>query len=260
MFRGKQEVLHDINFNVRAGEKVAILGPNGAGKSSLLQVLAGHYPSGGQVTLAGHALSEYSKNELAQRIAMVHQQEPAYQNQRVIDLLRLGLLPKNRYQFWDSKADRRRIMTALEQFQLLPLAERPVATLSGGEKQRVQLARAVVQNTEIVLLDEPTSYLDVNYQHEVMAYIQRLDKTVIVTLHDINLALRYCSRLILIDKGHIIFDGSSEDLPESKALEKVYRLPLRFWHGTQHNQLADQNSKNQREQTTLQVEFLRDDQ
>lgn len=256
MFRDQLMVLRDINLDVQANEKVAILGPNGAGKTSLLQVLAGHFPTGGQVLLEDKALAEYSKSELSGKLAMVHQQEPEYQNQRIVDVVRLGLLPSKRFQFWDTKSDHQRLSTILDQFSLSHLQNRLMVELSGGEKQRVQLARAALQNTPIILLDEPTSHLDVSYQHELMWFIQNLKKTVVVTLHDINLALRYFSRLILLDKGQIIFDGSADELPQSKALEKVYRLPLRFWHGTTN---GNQSLDAKHDSGTLQVEFLRDD-
>lgn len=255
MLRGANIILDGIDFSVEDQEKIAILGPNGAGKTSLLNVLSGHYSAGGQVTLDDRSLSEWRQKDIAGQIAVVHQQTPNYQHYRVVDVIRLGLLPQKQYRFWDNLDDKERVQQALRHFNLVELQYREMASLSGGEKQRVQLARALVQNTEIILLDEPTSHLDVYYQHEILSYVSQLEKTVIVTLHDINLALRYCSRLLLIDKGRLIFDGTANELPESKALEKVYRLPLRFWRGAGNDPSGHESTKS----NTLQVEFLRDD-
>ncbi len=219
-------VLREVSFTLRGGV-TAVLGNNGAGKSTLLKCLAGLLrPQSGQILLDGQALGALSAGARAKKLAYVAQSERE-SPLTVFDTVLLGRRP---YIRWEATAaDRALAAGLLERLELSPLALRPVSQLSGGEAQKVQLARALAQEPRLLLLDEPTASLDLRSQHEVMRLVRALARErglcVLAVLHDLNLALRCCDRFLLLRGGEVYAAGGA-DCVTPEAVEAVYRLPV----------------------------------
>lgn len=222
---GAQHILQQISFSLQPGEIVGLIGPNGAGKSSLLKLLQRQLcPTAGQIQLLQQPLQHYSRRQLAQLLAVVSQQNEGLQS-KVLDVVRLGLLPhKNWYQA-DNPQDEKLLLTALDKVGLAALAAQSFATLSGGEQQRVLIARALVQQPKLLLLDEPTNHLDVHYQHQVLALLRQLGITVLTSIHDLNLAATYCDRILLLHQGQLVASGTPEQVLQESLLTQVFQLP-----------------------------------
>jgi len=223
----KNILLSDISFELSKGESLAIIGPNGAGKSTLLRLLGRFLKaSQGSVHLKDRPLTNWSQAQLAQKMAFVNPKEPLPPFAlSVKDYLALGRFP---YQ-GDFRAPDLRgkemVQTALKQFQLTTLSEHPLSQLSSGEFQRAQLARALVQEPELLLLDEPTSHLDIATQIQALEYIRSLTQkglAVIMVLHDLNLAQRYSDRLLVLKTGQQMALGPPQEVLKPKLLNQVY--------------------------------------
>jgi len=224
---GSQSVLQEICCTFQPGFIYAILGVNGAGKSTLINLLAGFFkPDSGAVFLNNDNLHKLSLSRLAMEIAFVPQQQQL-SDLTVCDFLLLGRTPYVRYQ--SANADEEIVFGILEKLKLKSLALRPLHKLSGGELQKTALARALVQQTEILLLDEPTSSLDMKNQLEVMEIIVRetVEKALItiITMHDVNLALRFANRFVLMQEEKILAFGDFEVMSE-KNLSELYGLSV----------------------------------
>lgn len=219
-------LLDGVSLAAERGEVVGIVGPNGSGKTTLLRSLYGACPiDAGEIILDGAQLSQLSRRAIARRIAVVPQGQPLDGEQSVADLVRLGRLP---HQGWFSAAraqDDDAIVMALERVSLLGLARRPLRLLSGGEVQRALIARALCQEADHLLLDEPTNHLDLGYQHEILAFIRGLGLTTVVVLHDLNLAARYCDRLVLLGGGRVVASGTPDTVLSPERIAQIYRVP-----------------------------------
>ena len=222
-------VLRDVSFSLADGQCASVLGNNGAGKSTLLKCIDRILrPQSGQVLINGQDVFTLSANEMARQVAYVAQ------NARSSDLLVFDtvLLGRRPYIRWDvSEHDREVVSALLERMKLTHLAMRPLSHLSGGEAQKVLLARALAQEPRLLLLDEPTSNLDPRNQHEVMQLVQELAKErgicVITVLHDLNLAIRYSNRFLMLRDGAVYASGGPECMtPE--AIETVYHMHVHF--------------------------------
>ncbi|MFF3224368.1 ABC transporter ATP-binding protein [Nocardia suismassiliense] len=199
---GRRTVVSDVSFAIRAGETIGIVGPNGAGKSTLLQTLAGvRRPVRGRVTVDGEVLHEMSSRRRARTVAMVAQDERPPADLRAGEVVALGLTPYLPPWGAGSPLEQQAVQDALATVDLTGFADRPVHRLSGGERQRVLLARALVQNTPVLLLDEPTNHLDITHRLELLALTRTLQRTVIMALHDLTLADRYCDRILVLHNG-----------------------------------------------------------
>ncbi|WP_378739493.1 ABC transporter ATP-binding protein [Nocardia brasiliensis] len=199
---GRRTVVADVNFAIRAGETIGIVGPNGTGKTTLLQVLAGvRRPVRGQVTVDGRVLHTLSARQRARTVAMVAQDERPPADLRAGEVVALGLTPYLPPWGGGSPREQQAVEEALATVDLTGFAERPVHRLSGGERQRVLLARALVQNTPVLLLDEPTNHLDITHRLELLALTRTLNRTVVMALHDLALADRYCDRILVLHNG-----------------------------------------------------------
>ncbi len=227
---GPTQLIGAIDLTVVAGEWVSVIGPNGAGKTTLLRALAGITPYFGSVRVAGLEVSAASPRALAHRLALVVQSPIVPERITVRDLVLLGrtahlgwLQSEGRHDHW--LVDRMLARLALE-----PLAARDVATLSGGELQRVLLARALVQEPQLLLLDEPTSALDLGHQMEVLDLVDQLRRehgvTVVSTMHDLSLAGEFADRLVLLDRGRIARQGPPTEVLEADLVERIYRTPV----------------------------------
>jgi iron complex transport system ATP-binding protein len=232
--RGDRTVVHDITLEIGAGGWLCLIGPNGAGKTTLLHALAALLPHEGRIALGDHALSEMSRRDRARRIALVQQDAGVPVGVRVADYVMLGRTPYISYFGREGRDDRRVVADVLAQLDLLELADRPVDQLSGGERQRVVLARALAQGPSILLLDEPTTALDLGRQLQVLELIraqQRAhDLTVISATHDLTLAAAYADRLALISLGGLVADGTPHEVLTTAILGEHYGVPLRVIH------------------------------
>lgn len=221
-----KNALKHLSLEIQANDFVGIIGPNGAGKSSLLQLLNGNYlPVTGSVLLAGRPTYRFSAKQLAKRVATVAQMSAPPMGLNCSQVAAMGLLPHKRWFEADTDADRQQVQLALTQVGLADKRQDSTDTLSGGELQRLFIARALVQQASILLLDEPTNHLDVQYQHQVLQLLQRLGKTVVCCIHDLNLAARYCNKLLLLNQGELIAYGAPAEVLKPDLLEQVFGLP-----------------------------------
>ncbi len=235
VFLEGQPILKDVRLKVGRGDFIGILGPNGSGKTTLLRTLARAVsPHKGVVLLEGKDLCTLPARKVAQKIAVVAQSEPIAFDFTVAELVSMG---RNPYQSWLGRLtqqDRQAVYRALQKTDLLDVVERKIGTLSGGEIQRVLLARALAQEPELLLLDEPTSHLDIAYQIELLTQIRELNRekalTVIAVLHDLSLAGAFCDRLILMKAGQIVAMGIPEEVLQPSLLQEVYGVEVVVSH------------------------------
>lgn len=228
---GSTAILHNINLAFNEGQVTALLGHNGSGKSTLLKILARQIPaSAGDVTLEGKAAKSLGARAFARIVGYLPQHPPGTDGLTVRELIELGRYPwrgpLGRY----SDADYALIDQAIADTDLKPFEHRSVDTLSGGERQRVWIAMLLAQQTRCLLLDEPISALDVKHQVETLRLVQRLARqrelTVIVVLHDVDLASRFCDRLVALKAGQVVADGTPAEIMDSQILESIYSVPM----------------------------------
>ncbi|MEB6377460.1 ABC transporter ATP-binding protein [Leclercia adecarboxylata] len=219
------QVLHDINLELGTGEIVGLLGPNGSGKSTLLRCLAGLLPRHAHhIQLDGIPLSKISVKERAKRLAFVPQHAGVDGDLSVEQIVRLGRTPHRRGLFGWSERDDRAVEDAIRLMKLADLRYRLWQQLSGGERQRCQIARALAQQPGLLILDEPTNHLDIEYQLELMTLITQLPITVVVALHDLNLAANYCQRLILLKAGRVMASGPPDAVLTPHLIENAWHV------------------------------------
>lgn len=223
----------DINLTFRKPEIVSIIGPNGSGKSTVLKTLGRLLePVGGVVMLNGKDIQQRGAKEVARIISMLPQSAQAPQDMTVRDLVMCGRLPYQNAFSTLTDADVKAVDDAIEETGLESLQHRPLKDLSGGERQRAWLAMAIAQEPNILMLDEPTTFLDVRYQLELMKLVVKLHKTrgitVIMVLHDLNHAAHFSHRLIAVKKGQIMADGSVEEIFNEDVLSKLYDVNMMF--------------------------------
>lgn len=220
---GRTQVLRNVSFAVRTGGVLGLIGPNGSGKTTLLRTLYGALtPDAGTVRFEGRDVRDFPVRELAQKIAVVVQESPGDLMHTVADVVLMGRTPHLGLFDRRSAADEKRAVAALERVGALQLATRGLEELSGGEKQRVLLARALVQEARCLLLDEPTNHLDISYQHQVLQLVRQLDLTSVIVLHDLNLAARYCDSLLLLSDGEVQATGSPDEVLSPAQVTSVY--------------------------------------
>lgn len=224
---GRREVLQGLSCRFRPGKLAAVLGVNGAGKSTLLKIIARlQTPGGGVVRLGGDPLAGLSARRLARRLGYVSQQH-VVPRLTVFEYLLIGRLPYRRQRYL--AVDEEIVTQVLTDMRLLDFADRWLMELSGGELQQVVIARALAQQPRILLLDEPTSNLDLKNQVALMTAVKNRsrcdDLTVVFSLHDVNLAARFADRFILLRDGRVLADGS-RDVLEAEVLSQLYGLPL----------------------------------
>lgn len=225
---GGSAIVSGIDFEVRAGEILAIIGPNGAGKSTLLGALAGDHGYGGSVRVCDREVSEWSTRELALLRSVLRQSNAISFPFSVLDVVKMGRAPWR--QITDVEEDDRIIAQELLRSDTFQFAERSFPSLSGGERARVALARAIAQRPALLLLDEPTAALDVNYQEQVLAIARRYARqgnAVIVVLHDLAAAAAYADRVLLLSEGGQRLCGTPDEVLTAELLSEVYRHPVR---------------------------------
>lgn len=224
-----RNIIEDLSLQVPAGDVLAIIGPNGAGKSTLLKMLTGQLtPSAGDVRLQGEAVQSLVPSAMAKVLAYVPQGPQAPPDILVRELVSYGRHPHRAWYMGSRAEDEEAVERALERTGLLDLAKRPVGLLSGGERQRAWLALALAQQPQVLLLDEPTTFLDVCHQFELLDLLQRLNEednlTVVLVLHEINHALRYAKRVAVVKDGRLAALGSPWDVVTPELLRQVFRV------------------------------------
>ncbi|MDN5570823.1 MAG: ABC transporter ATP-binding protein [Propionibacteriaceae bacterium] len=228
---GANPVLAGVSLSAPAGRVVGLIGPNGSGKTTLLGALYAALDARGRIELDGDPVGELGAREVARRVAVVVQEHAGDLPLRVSDMVLLGRLP-HRATFSRTTGDDDAIAAAaLTQVGAVHLADREFAALSGGEKQRVLIARALTQQATHLLLDEPTNHLDIRYAHEILDLVRRLTLTAstsaVVVLHDLNLAARYCDDLILLDSGTVAVAGPVDAVLQPEHVARVYGVTVR---------------------------------
>jgi len=224
-----KKILKDINLEINPGEFVGIIGPNGSGKTTLLknicQVLK---PGKGTVLIDGR--TDYGPKELAQKLAVVSENGPVNFDFTVLEVVLMGRAPFLRRFQREGEKDIEIAKRSMEATDTLQFMERPITQLSAGERQRVFIAQCLAQTPKIILLDEPTNYLDINHKIKIFNFFSSLNKekgvTILSILHDLNLASRYCDKLILMSNGKIFASGNTEDVLTITNIQKVYGIEV----------------------------------
>lgn len=220
---GSKTILHDISLAIQDKEFVGIIGPNGSGKSTFLKCLYRVLqPSGGKIFFDGTELSSLSHRDTALKMAVVAQHSTVNFDFSVLEMVLMGRSPYKGLLDRDQLDDYEIARHALAQVGLSDFESRNFNTLSGGEQQRVILARALAQRTECLVLDEPTNHLDIKYQLELMTIVKRLDATVVSAIHDLNLAAIYCDRIIALKEGHIVCSGTPQEVLTAETIRHIY--------------------------------------
>ncbi|KOO14910.1 iron ABC transporter [Vibrio xuii] len=225
---GKDTIIQNLDLDIPEGKITALIGPNGSGKSTLLKTLC-RINKGfeGELSVLGKPIKSYPDKELAKHISLLPQVLTTPEDITVRRLVEYGRSPYLSYWGKLSQQDHQKVDQAIEETQIQDLVDKKVDALSGGQRQRVWIAMVLAQDTPIVMLDEPTTYLDLSHQVELMKLIQKLNangKTIIVVLHDLNQACRYCDHLVVLKSGKIAVTGAPETVFTESLLKDVFDL------------------------------------
>ncbi|HSG72465.1 MAG TPA: ABC transporter ATP-binding protein [Planctomycetaceae bacterium] len=228
---GTNTVFRDLSLQIERGTVWMLLGSNGSGKTTLLKALMRQLaPVSGSIRLEGQPLSQINKIELSRRVTMMAQSERRDWPLTVEESVRLGRAPHRGWMMPYTREDFAQVEHALERTGMLELRTRPITELSGGEWRRMSLARALAQEAEILLLDEPTAGLDLRYQLEVLSQIRQMaaeqQMTFLVSIHDLNHAALYGDRFALLGEHQLLASGTSEEVLQEKLLERGYGIPV----------------------------------
>lgn len=216
-------LVRDVSFSLEAGDRLAIVGPNGAGKTSLLRCLyLGVAPLEGRTEIDGEDIRTLSARAVARRVAVVLQEMPADFPFTVFDVVMMGRIPRRQGLTGWRDEDRAQVVHCLEHLELAIMAKRQFSTLSGGEKQRVLVARALAQEPDIIILDEPTNHLDIRHQLEILHLLAGLKLTIVTTLHDINLASTFATHVALMRDGRMVGFGRPDEVLTPHAISDTF--------------------------------------
>ena len=231
---GKNQVLRGLTFDLREGKVTTLIGANGCGKSTLFNLMTKNLiPDEGEIRFRGRAIGEIRLKEFARQAAIVHQYNTAPDDITVEKLVSYGRTPYHTFGLSpDAAEDEEKIRRALEITDTLKHKDKPVSQLSGGQKQRVWIAMALAQDTKVLFLDEPTTYLDIRYQLQILKLVQRLNRefgiTIVMVLHDINQSLYYSDEIIAMKDGKILAQGAPEQVISGELVQEVYGVQLQM--------------------------------
>jgi iron complex transport system ATP-binding protein len=225
-------VLHHLSFSVKQGEMVGVLGPNGSGKTTLLKVLSGILGGSGKILVNGRIIQSYGRRELSRLFAVVSQESHVNFPYTVAEIVLMGRASYHSAFVLEGEKDIKVARASMELTDSISLANRYLHELSGGEKQRVMIARALAQEPAILLLDEPSAFLDLKHQLQVFELLRRLNHerklTIVAALHDMNLAALFFPRLVMLREGKIYRDGSPSEVLSEKTINEVYGIRVRI--------------------------------
>lgn len=229
---GKREILHDIDAAIAPGRITAVMGPNGCGKTTLLRCIGGLLePTSGSVGIDGQEVGSYSARALAQKVAFVRQQAQTDFEFSAFETVLMGRNPYQHHLQNESQKDWDIVEQCMKQTNTWHLRLAKPAEMSGGEMQRVMIARALAQQTPVLLMDEPVSNLDIAHQLEIMRLLRTTDKTVVIVIHDLNLALQFCDDLMLIHNGALLFHGRMADGLTTENIATAYGVKSHMAEG-----------------------------
>lgn len=218
-----QRILHEVSMQIREQQFVGLIGPNGSGKSTLLKNMYRLLkPENGTVLLNEQDIFKQSSKNIAKNLAVVSQETPVLFDFTVHDLVSMGRTPHKKLLELDQERDFQIVKDALNQTGITHLEKRSFSSLSGGEKKRVMVARALAQQAQILILDEPTNHLDIQHQLQLMDLIQTLHLTVVAALHDLNIAAMYCDQIYVLQQGQIVCSGTPEEVLTPALLQDVF--------------------------------------
>jgi iron complex transport system ATP-binding protein len=228
----KEEAITDASFKIKQGDFLGIIGPNGSGKSTLLKMAAGiHAPSKGEVSYRDQPIPDYKKKDFAKLAAWIPQETGMVFPFRTEEVVLMGRYPYKSGFSFETTEDLEIASEVMELTGTKFLFGKKFTEISGGEKQRVLIASALAQKPETLILDEPISFLDIKYQIEILEILRTLNRkhsvTVIIALHDLNLASKYCSRLLLLKNGKMVREGSPNNILEQSIIESVYETQIK---------------------------------
>jgi iron complex transport system ATP-binding protein len=230
---GDSLVLRGVSFRVERGEMLGIIGQNGCGKTTLLRVMSAVLPlRRGEVKIEGRPVQGMARRELARMAAFVSQDLVVDFSFDVREIVMMGRTPYISRFGWETKHDVDVVSRCMEFADVAPLADRPITDLSGGERQRAFIAMALAQEPRLLLLDEPTTHLDINHQVAIMDILRELNRehgvTVVMVSHDLNLAAEYCDRLLMLHRGVVAHDGAPEQVLTEEHIREVYGVKVRL--------------------------------
>ncbi len=223
-----KEIVHNLSLEIPEGKVTAIIGPNGCGKSTTLKALSRILPYKGSVTFKGSEMSALSQREFAKSLAILTQSPQAPSDLTVNDLVEMGRFPHRGFLGRGGKDDKEHVEWALAQTGVTAMRNRLLNTLSGGERQRAWIAMALAQRPEVLLLDEPTTYLDICHQLEIMQLIGRLNQelglTVVMVVHDLNHAIMYADHVVVVKAGQLVTSGAPREIITAELLAEVFKV------------------------------------
>ena len=223
---GGKRILDGVSA-VFVGQRIyGVIGPNGSGKTTLLRHIYRQYPAKGHVRVDGRPIEDYSGRDYARRVAVMMQTYPEA-DLRVCEVVRSGRYPYKKVMMPYGREDEAITEQILRQTHLWEMRDRRIHTLSGGERQRVMIARCLVQQPEVIILDEPTNHLDIRYCVELMEMLREFSGMVIITLHDLNLAARYCDHILVMKAGMLFTSGAPAEVLRPKILNEVFDTTIR---------------------------------
>lgn len=228
---GKNSVLRGVSVKIEEGKITTIMGANGCGKSTLFSLMTKNlYPKKGNIFLRGKNIQNLNLKEFARQVSIVQQYNTASDDIAVERLVSFGRTPHRKMMQSRTEEDERLTEWAMEVTGILAYRDREVARLSGGQRQRVWIAMALAQNTKILFLDEPTTYLDIRYQIEILELVKKLNReygiTIVMVLHDINQAIAFSDRVVGLKDGHVTVDGVPEEVINPDSIQELYGIRL----------------------------------
>lgn len=257
---GHKTVIRDLSATVETGELIGIIGCNGAGKSTLLKTIRGLLPAQtGEIRYYGRKLEDYAEKELARKVAYLQQQVQTGFGYTGMDIVLTGRYPYMKWWESENEYDKKLAADCMAYTGTLDLADRPVTQVSGGQKQRILLAKVLAQQTPLLFLDEPTTGLDMVYREEIFRFTKALaekEKTILMVVHELDLAAKYCSRILLLGEGRLLADGAPEEVFTEEILSRAYSADVSVVKNPLNGSLEISTREN-RDEAAKEAELLR---